>query len=172
MPVVAGGSGTWGDFKVGAPQEIWEFLQLADLMKQPSDSADCRRRDLALQLETGSGLFFKVWRLIPALRAIAIVGAVALAVLLLWLAFTAWNSPLPALQWDVTVGRALVILLFTAATTVVPLLKWMNPQSAVRGYGMKVVIALAGFVASNVHLLIFNRLYLKRGRVDRLLRLD
>jgi hypothetical protein len=68
-------------------------------------------------------------------------GAVALGVGLLWLAFTAWNSPLPALQWDMTVGRALMVLLFTAATTVVPLLKWMNPQSAVRGYLMKAAMA-------------------------------
>jgi hypothetical protein len=32
-------------------------------------------------------------------------------------------------------------------------------------------MALAGLVASDVHLLIFNPLYLKRGRVDRLMHL-
>ncbi len=170
--VDAGGTGTWGDFEVDAPPEAWPFLQLADLMKQPSDSADCRRHDLALQLETGSGLFFKIWRLIPVLRASAIGGAIALVVLLVWMAVTAWDSPLPALHWNVTVGNALVILLGTAATTVWPLLKWMNPHSAVRGYPAKAAMALAGFVASNVHLMIFNRLYLKRGRVDRLMRLE
>ncbi|HVO23531.1 MAG TPA: patatin-like phospholipase family protein [Candidatus Margulisiibacteriota bacterium] len=168
----SGASGTWGDFQVDAPRGRWPFLRLADLMRQPADSADCRRRDLALQLRAGSGLLFKVWMLVPWLRALAISGAVGVAVLLTWLMFRTWDSPLPALQWHVTVGHAVVALLLLVVATVYPVLKWLSPQSAVRGYLGKAAVALAGWVASNVHLLIFDRLYLARGRLRRLLRLQ
>lgn len=168
----AGGSGTWGDFAVGAAREQWSFLDLADLMKQPSDSGDLRRQDLALQLEAGSGLFFKVWRLVPALRALAFGAAFALALVLLCSITRHWDVRLPALDWNVTVGGAITVLALSALGMVVPLVKWMNPQSAVRGYLMKAAMALAGFVASRVHLAIFNPLYLERGRIARLLRLQ
>jgi predicted acylesterase/phospholipase RssA len=166
-----GETGTWGGFRVDARRGRWPFLRLADLMRQPPDSADCRRRDLALQLRAGSGLFFKVWVLVPWLRALAIAGGAGLVVLLIWAASASWSSPLPALQWHVTVGHAVVAVLLMVVATVYPVLKWISPQSAVRGYLGKAAVALAGWVASNVHLLIFDRMYLARGRVRRLLRL-
>jgi predicted acylesterase/phospholipase RssA len=168
----SGAIGTWGDFFVDAPRGRWPFLRLADLLRQPADSADCRRRDLALQLRAGSGLFFKVWILMPWLRALAIAGGSGLAVLLIWFMMAHWSSPLPALQWHVTVGHAVVAVILLLVITVYPVLKWLNPQSAVRGYLGKAAVALVGWVASNVHLLIFDRMYLGRGQLRRLLRLQ
>ena len=164
--------GTWGDFDVNAPRGRWPFLRLADLMRQPPDSADCRRRDFALQLKVGSGLFFKVWELVPWLRRLALGGAAGLLVLLIWLVLTTWHSSLPALHWNVTVGHAVVAVLFLVVTTALPIFKWVNPHGALRGYMAKAAVALAGWVASNVHLLIFDRMYLARGRLRRLLRLQ
>ena len=167
-----GSIGTWGDFWVDAPRGRWTFLRLAALMRQPADSADCRRRDLALQLRASSGLFFKVWMLVPWLRALAIGGAVGVAVFLTWIVFATWDSPVPALQWHVTVGHAVVALLLLVAATMYPVLKWLSPHSAVRGYLGKAAVALAGWAASNIHLRIFDRMYLARGGLRRLLRLQ
>jgi predicted acylesterase/phospholipase RssA len=167
----SGAIGTWGDFLVDAPRGRWPFLRLADLMRQPPDSADCRRRDLGLQLCAGSGVFFKVWALVPWLRAVATGGAVALAVLVTVLLFTTWKSPLPAPHWDVTVGQAVAAMVLLVASTVYPVLKWLTPRHAVRGYVGKAAVALAGWVASNVHLRVFDPIYLQRGRLRRLLRL-
>src|SRR5262245_24862465 len=168
----SGSLGTWGDFLVDAPRGRWPFLRLADLMRQPPDSADSRRQDFAVQLRAGSGLFFKVWRLVPALRLSAITGATALAVACIWLAFQTWDSPIQAPQWRVTVGQAIVILLLLIAAAVYPVLQWLNPHRALRGYLTKAIVALVGWIASNTHLRLFDPLYLARGRLRRLLRLQ
>jgi predicted acylesterase/phospholipase RssA len=168
----SGSLGVWGDFLVDAPRGRWPFLRLADLMRQPPDSADCRRQDLALQLRSGSGLFFKVWKLVPALRLAAIAGATALAVAGICVAFETWDSPLEGPRWRMTVGHAVLTLLLLVAAAVVPVLKWLNPNRALRGYLTKAVVALVGWIASNTHLRLFDPLYLARGRLRRLLRLQ
>jgi predicted acylesterase/phospholipase RssA len=167
----AGGLGAWGDFLVAAPRGRWPFLRLADLMRQPPDSADARRQDLALQLRAGSGLFFKVWKLVPVLRLAVLVAAIALAVAGICVAFATWNAPLRAPQWQMTVGHAILVVLVVVAAAVHPVLKWMNPHRALRGYLAKAVVALVGWLASNIHLRLFDPLYLARGRLRRLLRL-
>jgi len=168
----SGALGAWGDFLIDAPRGRWPFLRVADLMRQPPDSADCRRQDLALQLRAGSGLFFKVWKLVPALRFSAIAVAGALAVGGICVAFATWDSPLESPRWGMTVGHAIVILLLLIAATIVPVLKWLNPNRALRGYLTKAVVAVVGWIASNTHLRLFDPLYLARGRLRRLLRLQ
>jgi predicted acylesterase/phospholipase RssA len=167
----SGALGSWGDFLVDAPRGRWPFLRLADLMRQPPDSADCRRQDLAFQLRAGSGLFFKVWKVVPGLRLAVLIGASAIAIAGVCVVFETWNSPLRGPEWQMTVGHAVLALLFLVAATVYPLLKWLNPNRALRGYLAKAIVALVGWVASNTHLRLFDPLYLARGRLRRLLRL-
>src|SRR5262249_49661603 len=159
----SGSLGTWGDFLVDAPRGRWPFLRLADLMRQPPDSADSRRLDLAVQLSPASRLFFKFWRLVPALRLSAITGATALAVACIWLAFQTWDSPIQAPQWRVTVGHAIVFLLLLIAAAVYPVLKSLNPHRALSGYLTKTIVALLGWSASNTHMRLFDPLYLALG---------
>src|SRR5262249_60523908 len=135
----------------------------ADTLPPPPARAACRRQDFAVQLRAGSGLFFKVWRLVPALRLSAITGATALAVACIWLAFQTWDSPIQAPQWRVTVGQAIVILLLLIAAAVYPVLKWLNPHRALRGYLTKAIVALVGWSASNTHMRLFDPLYLALG---------
>ena len=71
-----------------------------------------------------------------------------------------------------TVGHAIVLLLLLIAAAVYPVLKWLNPHRALRGYLMKAIVALVGWIASNTHLRLFDPLYLARGRLRRLLRLQ
>ena len=168
----SGSLGAWGDFLVDAPRGRWPFLRLADLMRQPPDSADSRRQDLATQLRAGSGLFFKVWKLVPALRLSALTAATALVVTGICVAFQTWDSPLRAPRWQVTVGHAVLFLLLLIAATVYPVLKWLNPNRALRGYLTKALVAVVGWIASNTHLRLFDPLYLGRGRLRRLLRLQ
>jgi predicted acylesterase/phospholipase RssA len=168
----AGALGEWGDFLIDAPRGRWPFLRLADLMRQPPDSADWRRQDLALQLRAGSGVFFKVWKLVPVLRLAVLVGGVALAVAGTCVIFATWDSPLRAPGWQMTVGHVVLALFVIAAAAVYPVLKWLNPHRALRSYLTKAVVALVGWVASNTHLRLFDPLYLARGRLRRLLRLQ
>lgn len=162
--------GTWGTFDIVARPGRWPFQPLTGLLRQPAATADCRRHDLGAQLAAGSGLFFKVWRLVPTLRRISWAGGAALAFGISSLLCATWKSPLP--MPNVTVGKAAVALGLLAAAALFPLLKWLDPRSAARGYLGKVVVALAGWIASNVHMHVFDPLYLSRGRLRRLLRLQ
>ncbi|RJQ46111.1 MAG: patatin family protein, partial [Nitrospiraceae bacterium] len=80
--------GTWGDFDVDAPRGAWTFLQLENLMRQPPDTSDARRRELEKHLEAGSSLFFKIWKLNPTLHKLGLTVGAALAILLLWFAYS------------------------------------------------------------------------------------
>jgi hypothetical protein len=47
-----------------------------------------------------------------------------------------------------------------------------NPRAFMRSWALKLLVAAAGWVFTNLHLRLIDPLYLKRGRLDRLLRPD
>jgi predicted acylesterase/phospholipase RssA len=163
-----GEPGSWGGFDIQAPRGGWPFRKLEDLIKEPKSSSDPRRADLGKQLEVGSVLAFKIWKLSPMLRRVSWAGAVAVAALVIWLLYKYWDFvPFGRL----TVGGLTVFFGALVVGIAFPLVNWLNPAGAAQGYIRKALIAVAGFVATNIHLLIFDRMFLRRGRLERLLRL-
>jgi hypothetical protein len=69
----------------------------------------------------------------------------------------------------VTVGGAFVLLLLAAGAALVPAMKWFSAGKALRGIGRNALIALLGSFAAWIHLKHFDRMFLARGRLDRLL---
>ncbi len=161
--------GTWGGFDIEAPRGDWLFLKLESLIGQPRDSADARRADLGKQLEVGSSLVFKIWKLSPLLRWLSWAGAIAAAVLLVWFIYAYWDVQLPFPR--VSVGGLTIFIVLLVAGIVFPLINWLNPQKAARGYLRKALIAVAGFVLTNIHLSVFDRMFIRRGKLERLLKL-
>lgn len=167
----SGELGTWGGFDVAAPRGEWSFLQLETLARQPPDSADARRQEIGRQIGCGSLLFLRVWQLSPVLRWGSRLGGLAAAVALVgWLAVhreyrlqLMWTS---APLWQVAL--ALVLL---AGGLALPLLRWLQPVRAMRGVAAKLVFALAGWVVGHVQLAVFDRWFLRIGRVARVMRL-
>lgn len=141
-------------FNVDAAGEDWEFRQLESLLGEPADSVDPRRRDLALQLEVGANMFFKVWHLYPALRglgsrwtkwtlAVTALTSVALAL---------WNTDFSfTFIWKPN-GQSLV---FAAC--------WLVAAVIALTIGVTVII--------NGHRLLFDWLYRRRGCMRRLFNL-
>jgi hypothetical protein len=164
-----GEPGSWGDFDINAHRGDWIFLKLENLLRQPPDSADARRVDLGKQLEVGGALAFKIWKLSRPLRATAWVTGAAALILLVCFLQAFWNTQvsLPSVSVKVLV----LLILFSVGGIMVPVLKWLRPQEAMRGYGTKAAIALFGFAFSNLHMHLFDRLFLSRGRLKRLLEL-
>lgn len=166
-----GGRGTWGGFFVDAPREEWSFLKLAPIAAKPCDSSDLRRKDLEKQLAVGKEMMFKAWMLSPSLRAIKyLLGALVLVAVA---AFVCWSwrhrdSPFQfcVSHWEIVVSTG--IFLITAVLA--PCIAFL-PQSSWRKFLLKLYLAVGGWVVANVHLGIFDRIFLKRGRVERLLRL-
>jgi hypothetical protein len=68
----------------------------------------------------------------------------------------------------VAIELAAVVALAVAGM-IRPALKWLNPEKAMRGYLSKASLAILGFLVSQVHLLLFDRRFLARGRLRRLL---
>lgn len=162
-----GEPGTWGGFKVEMPRGRWKFLDLENLMRQPRDSSDARRAELEKHLEAGSSLFFKVWKLIPSLKTAAFAVGAALVIFLLYAAYSYWNTSIASIT--VTVGVLSTAVLFFIAGAVFPVIKWLKPEQAVRGYVYKAAIAVTGFFVTNIHLKIFDPLFIDRGRLEYLM---
>jgi hypothetical protein len=160
--------GTWGGFDIGAPRGDWPFHKLEGLIKEPKNSPDARRADLGKQLDVASAVAFKIWKLSPLLRSLSWVVGAAVLGLLAWFVYENWDEPL---VHQVSVGGATILLLLLVAGMLFPLFKWLNPEKAARGYVRKALIAVAGFVVTNIHLSIFDRMFLRRGKLERLLKL-
>jgi tetratricopeptide (TPR) repeat protein len=157
---------TWGGFDIEAPRGDWPFRQLEDLIKEPESSPDARRVDLGKQLQVAASPAFKIWQLSPLLRWLSWVAGVAAVVVLVWFIYTYWRSEL-----RVSVASVTIFFVLLVASFMFPILSWLNPQKVVRGYLRKALIAVAGFVLTNIHLSIFDRMFLKRGKLGRLLKL-
>ena len=164
-----GNAGTWGGFDVHAGRRDWPFLALEPIMCKPSDSPDLRRKDLEKQLEVAAGLAFKVWCLVPALRAAAFGLPVGVIGALIWLAYQYWDQKVGLGPWSL--GAVVVALALFIAGLVFPLLKLLDPRKAMRSWLLQVALGILGWGAANIQVWLFDPIFLKRGKLERLLRL-
>lgn len=167
-----GEPGGWGGGDVTAGRREWPFLKLELLMRQPPESSDVRRRDLGRQLDVASQIAFKIWRLSPALRATALAAGAALLVAAGWFIRDRWDQTLQVGAQSFSYRALFLLVALTIGGSVFPILQWIQPTTAMRGYFRKALVAVVGCVACNVHLWTFDRLFLKRGTVKRLLELE
>ena len=170
---------SWGGFDIRAPRadhrpgaSRWPFAPIFEIIGKPSNSSDLRRRDLGLQLRVGREMFGKVWRLDQGLQRLAmVVGLLALVALgyaYRTYAHTIWTIA-PVIEFSTSAivsGAALALLIF-----VFPIMKFVRFKKAGESLIAKVIAATVGMVACNLHLLLFERVFLKRGSLVRLMRL-
>ncbi|HVG19438.1 MAG TPA: patatin-like phospholipase family protein [Blastocatellia bacterium] len=143
-------------------QERWRFLDIERPMKQV---AGCKQRheDLIKLLEVGSSTGFKVWKISTALRYTSYaLGVVALAAMT-WVCARFWREPLPSL----TIGRLLIPILVIAGIALVGrmVLRAERLQEKLVKICLGVVLVVIGWIAAHVHLLIFDWLFLRLGKV-------
>lgn len=173
----AGLPASWGGFEIDAPMALapdgqprWPFAPLIPIMALPPDSADPRRRDLGVQLRAAKEMFFRVWHLVAWLRALAItLGALVALALAAWIA-TRWSTEV-TLRWHFGVGALTIAVVVAVLALFVPLVKYVQPRRATQTVLGMTLIALIGFAASRLHLLLFEPLLRARGRLARLLAL-
>jgi predicted acylesterase/phospholipase RssA len=173
-------------YATDAPREQWRFQAVADAAagkKLPVDakSSALRTEGLLRHLHAGSQLAFKVWHLHPALNFIrmALVVAVAVAALAglvyLWRAHV--QIPLDGRRIDLgSIARSILVLLVPIGLAIAfPLAKaWinrlkpaLNPGSIVSRLAFALVMAGGGWLLCRLHLLLFDRIFLRLGRVKR-----
>ena len=164
-----GQPGTWGGFDVDAPRSDWDFLALEPIMRLPHDSPDLRRADLGRQLDVGALQAFKAWQLVPQLKAAAGLAGAAAGLGVLWLVNQCWNSQIALGPFRV--GALILAALLALAGMIFPLVKLVQPRKAMRGWLFTTAGVLLGWIVANIHLRWIDPLFLKRGKVDRLLKL-
>ena len=166
-----GQPGNWGGYDVHQPRGDWEFLKLAPVLKERPGQQNTQCNELDSHLETGSQRAFKVWSLHPVLKAIrrrlAYLGWGALAVLAI-AGVCFWNHDL-GFETSIKVGHLLIAIAAICGFSV-PMLSWLiAPRKAARRCILKAVVAVLGFLGANIHLL-FDRLFIEQGKLERLLR--
>jgi len=164
-----GKPGTWGDFEINAErQRDWDFLKLKPLLaEQPDEQASDQRKDLALQLQVGSSLFFKAWQLIPWLKFAAFATAGLAAWVLFKLITSQWQSTL----FSISVGELMLALLGVLTALFLPAMRWLNPKKEASSILIRASVAMTGYCMAKLHLNIFDPLFLARGKLARLLNL-
>jgi predicted acylesterase/phospholipase RssA len=169
-----------------APREQWRFLDVADAAagkKPPVDQKPpvLRTESLLRHLRAGSQLAFKVWHLHPALNAVRIAFLVALGLSALGTLFYLWRAhvqiPLDGQRIDLgKLARTILVLLVPIGLAIAfPVWKaWinrlkpaLNPGSIISRILFALVMASVGWLLCGLHLLIFDRLFLRLGRVRR-----
>lgn len=146
-----------------APPAAWPFLAVEEPLRQAAAAGDEQARPLRI-LEAASGKFFRIWQLLPVLRALAVVLALA-GLAGVFLAYRAYGDVEFTLGWVMaTLGLALAgVFLGKVFRRLVQVVRYRKTLSQVLvGIGM----ALVGWWGARLHLHVFDRIYLKYGSVS------
>jgi predicted acylesterase/phospholipase RssA len=145
----------------------WKFLKIEDSLKTEGKSYGYVKKILG----TSNNIAFKVWRQSSVLKYAAWALGVVLAAFVVWLFFNYWQSEL--LSATITVGGVGKWLVGIAAAALAVYLVgffsqvifWRNTLARIAiGLGM----CLFGWIAARIHLLVFDKIFLKRGNLDSL----
>jgi predicted acylesterase/phospholipase RssA len=156
----------------------WQFMKLDERLTEK----DVPER-LSKLLEVAASLWFKIWKLSLPLKAGSITLAVISAGLLIWLCFKNWSAPVVSIDfgeldgslWQFTWGDAFLTALPIVALILLPAsVRKILPLVDYRKTAYKIVadagISVIGFIAARLHLHVFDKLYLRWGKEERLLR--
>jgi hypothetical protein len=164
-------------YSPGAATEDWQFMKLDEPLAQKDVPAPLSRL-----LEAAASLAFKIWKLSRLLRAASIVLVAVLFVLLGWYCLENWNKPLVSIDfgnpggslWRLTwsdaskIAGTLLALILTPAFAR-KILRKFGYRKTTYEITMGAVMSLLGWLAAQMHLLVFDKLYLRWGSQKQLL---
>ncbi len=147
----------------GEPNADWQFLRIEPPMKRIS-GVDAAHREVMALLAAANSLAFKIWKLSRPLRYFGRLVILALVAAAVWACWHWYDYPL------LTTGRLGVTALVIVLTTVVGsrLVRIVRYKDALRQIAISVGMGIVGSIAASVHLLIFDQMYLRRGRLQRI----
>jgi hypothetical protein len=145
-----------------AQRENWEFLKIEELMKHAPEGNPLMR-----QLKVSDRLFWKIWLLSPPVRFIGGAALIGAVILLGWLIWTFW----PKRLFTLSSGRLMIFLgaVLVAAFAFDKLSRVINYRKTLDQILIGVGL-MFGSLLAKVHLLIFDKLFLRQGRIDRIVK--
>jgi predicted acylesterase/phospholipase RssA len=169
----------WGGFDVHAPRAssatgagAWPFAALFDIIGKEPASPDLRRHDLGIQLAVSRELFGKVWRLHGTLQGIAVAAVIAVLALIAYEFGLHAGEEWPfAPQFTLSTNGILAAIIGALAVFGFPVLKFVRIRKADESWAVRALAASFGWIACNIHLAVFDGMFLRRGSLQSLLRL-
>jgi hypothetical protein len=143
----------------------WDFLAVEEGMKGGGAKYDYLKR----QLSVSGSLAFKIWKLSLPLRVTAWVLAAAAIVFTIWACFHwATSTIVRAITlWDIGVFVATSIVVSLATFLIgKKIMKVVRLRQTLTLIIVGIIMALVGWIAARIHLLIFDPMFLKGGSLE------
>jgi predicted acylesterase/phospholipase RssA len=155
----------------------WRFLPIGRVMETRRDDEDTYN-DLKKLLDVGKNSAFKIWHLVPALKATAVILVVAGVGVALWACFHWADYVLGIpLRWVGSVAISLISSVVVGKFLGPRVVKWFDRlgtpgriRTQIGRMALFVMLAVVGSVVALVHVQLFDRWYWNRGRLDRITR--
>jgi hypothetical protein len=149
------------------PPADWEFLRIEEPMKRVS-GVDAAHRQIMELLAASNSIAFKIWKLSPVLKYIAWFVMIGVIVGLAWACWHWWDYPL------LTPGRlgTTAVVAALAAVAGKRLARIIRYKDTARQIAIGVGMGILGWIVAAIHLLIFDRMYLRRGRLSEIEKLE
>ena len=135
-------------------------------MKQ-KNGCEAAHADLARLLDVGANCAFKIWLLSRPLKAIAVVAGIAALVGASWWSVTHWSRHLLQVRF-IAAPIFLALAGLMVGKTVIRVVRYRETLERV---ALGIGLALFGWLIAGLHLLLFDKWFLGRGRLARLLNL-
>jgi predicted acylesterase/phospholipase RssA len=151
------------NFQVCKDSVAWKFLEIEDPMKRVA-GVDAAHHEIMQLLRVANYQAFKIWRLVRGLRLLAWFLLGVLALVIGWACYWWRDFPL------VTPGRIGIAALVAAGTALFGsrLMKLIRYKDTAERVGISIGMGVVGWLFALVHILFFDRLYLRRGRLSRI----
>ena len=149
-----------------APASVaWPFLAVEPFLKSVA-GIDRAHRDLMELLKASNSLAFKIWKLSPWLRGLGWALIVAAGVGLVYMAF--WG---PKLEARLTLRLLVVTGIATALGSIFgkTVIRVVRFRDTLQQIAAGLALCICGWLVGGVHLMVFDKLYLRRGRIQALL---
>lgn len=155
----------------------WQFMKFDEQLAQ----ADVPATIMKL-LSVAAALAFKIWKLSRPLRVVAISLAAVLAGLLGWYCWENWNSPIVSIDFgrldekpcQLTWGYTALAVITMAAMSLLPafarnILRFVDYRKTAYEVIVGAGMGILGWLVAQLHLRVFDRLFLWWGSQKRLL---
>ena len=135
----------------------WQFLAI----EKELNGAPVKGRDLKKLLQAASSRAFKIWKLNARLHWLARLLAIGAVALLAWVCWTWWSTRLVSVGMVASAVAAAVAGVLLGPT----IMRMVRYRKTLSEVGVGCGLGFAGFLLAQLHLRIFDRMYLKYGQV-------
>jgi predicted acylesterase/phospholipase RssA len=152
----------------------WQFMEFDESLTRADPPAS-----LLKLLSVASCLAFKIWKLWAPLKAFAICSGVALLGLFGWFCWNNWNIHIVSFDFgrpdetatQLTWGEAAITVATAVAASLLPafILRVVNYRKTAYEIAVGLAMGALGWMAAQLHLRVFDKLYLWWGRHKRML---